>query len=59
MWLSDRDFLHLMDCCLTAPLKEPLLIVNGMSANTDMRWDLTTARTKLGYAPRDDVNTLR
>lgn len=56
MWLSDRDFLQLMVCCLTAPLPEPFLIVNGMSANTGMRWDLSSARTILGYAPRDDVN---
>ncbi|MDP1797983.1 MAG: NAD(P)-dependent oxidoreductase [Planctomycetaceae bacterium] len=56
MWLSDRDFLHLMDCCLTAPLPEPFLIVNGMSANTGMRWGLTTARTVLGYHPRDNVH---
>ncbi len=59
MWLSDRDFLHLMDCCLSAPLLEPFLVVNGMSANTGMRWDLTTARTLLGYRPQDDVNAPR
>lgn len=55
MWLSDRDFLHLMECCLGAPLPQPFLIVNGMSANTGMRWDLTTARNVLGYSPFDDV----
>jgi uronate dehydrogenase len=59
MWLSDRDFLHLMDCCLTATLPEPFLLVNGMSANAGMRWDLTTARTVLGYRPRDDVHSTR
>jgi NAD+ dependent glucose-6-phosphate dehydrogenase len=59
MWLSDRDFLHLMDCCLNAPLPEPFLVVNGMSANTGMRWDLTTARSVLGYRPQDDVNAPR
>lgn len=57
MWLSDRDFLHLMECCLTAALPEPFLIVNSMSANTGMRWDLTAARTILGYRPEDDVNS--
>ncbi len=56
MWLSDRDFLHLMECCLTAALPERFLVVNGMSANTGMRWDLTTARTILGYSPQDDVH---
>jgi len=56
MWLSDRDFLHLMECCLSAPLPERFLIVNGMSANSGMRWDLTVARTRLGYRPLDDVH---
>lgn len=55
MWLSDRDFLHLMECCLCASLSSPFLTVNGMSANTGMRWDLTAARSVLGYAPLDDV----
>ena len=55
MWLSDRDFLHLMNRCLTSQLPEPFLVVNGMSANTGMRWDLTTARTVLGYSAQDDV----
>lgn len=59
MWLSDRDFLHLMECCIAAPLSEPFLIVNGMSANTGMRWDLTISRTVLGYSPRDDVHARR
>jgi uronate dehydrogenase len=55
MWLSDRDLVQLLECCLTASLPEPFLLVNGMSANTGMRWDLTTARTRLGYQPQDDV----
>lgn len=59
MWLSDCDFLHLMDCCLSASLPEPFLVVNGMSANTGMRWDLTTARTMLGYSPQNDVHNPR
>jgi len=59
MWLSDRDFLQLMECCLTARLPEPYLVVNGMSANTGMRWDLTRAREILGYVPQDDVNGVR
>jgi uronate dehydrogenase len=57
MWLSDRDFLHLMECCLVASLPEPYQIVNGMSANTGMQWDLTTARTMLKYSPQDDVTS--
>ena len=35
------DFLHLMDCCLSAELAEPFLIVHGMSNNSGMRWNWT------------------
>jgi len=56
MWLSDGDFLQLMECCLSADLPEPFLIVNGMSRNTGMRWDIDSTARVLGYQPRDDVN---
>ena len=59
MWLSDRDFLHLMDCCLTAKLREPFLIVNGMSNNSGMRWNLTDPEEAIGYHPQDDVERRR
>lgn len=55
MWLSDRDYLHLMDRCLVAELPERFVIVNGMSANTGMLWDLEPTRRILGYQPLDDV----
>jgi uronate dehydrogenase len=57
MWLSDRDYLHLMERCLSAGLDDSrYVLVNGMSANTGMRWDLTDTWRRLGYTPRDDVN---
>jgi nucleoside-diphosphate-sugar epimerase len=55
MWLSDRDYLQLMDRCLVAELPEKFVIVNGMSANTGMPWDLGPGRRLLGYEPQDDV----
>lgn len=55
MWLSNRDFCQLMECCLIADLPERFVVVNGMSANTGMRWDIEPARRLLGYQPRDDV----
>ena len=55
MWLSDRDYLHLMDCCLSAELSERFVVINGMSANTLMRWDLSETKRLLGYEPQDDV----
>ncbi len=56
MWLSDRDYLQLMDRCLSAELPEKFVIVNGMSANTGMPWDLEPGRRTIGYEPQDDVN---
>jgi uronate dehydrogenase len=55
MWLSDRDYLHLMECCLTASLSRRFLIVNGMSDNSGMAWDLADTKELLGYRPQDDV----
>jgi uronate dehydrogenase len=55
MWLSNRDFCHLMERCLVADPPRRFVVVNGMSANAGMRWDLTAARRLLGYEPLDDV----
>jgi NAD+ dependent glucose-6-phosphate dehydrogenase len=55
MWLSDRDYLHLMDRCLVSELPEKFVIINGMSANTAMPWDLEPGRA-IGYEPQDDVS---
>lgn len=55
MWLSNRDFCRLMECCLRADPSIRFAVVNGMSANTGMRWDLTATRELLGYEPLDDV----
>ena len=56
MWLSNRDFCQLMERCLLADLSTRFAVVNGMSANTGMRWDIEYTRRLLGYEPRDDVN---
>jgi hypothetical protein len=55
MWLSNRDCCQLLECCLRADLPAPFAVVNGMSANTGMRWDLESARRLVGYEPQDDV----
>ena len=54
MWLSNGDYCRLIERCLRAELPAPFVVVNGMSANTGMRWDLTVTRM-LGYEPQDDV----
>ena len=55
MWLSNRDFCQLMERCIEADHSIRYAVVNGMSANTGMRWDIEHTRRFLGYEPRDDV----
>lgn len=54
-FISARDFCHLIDCTLTAKLKEPFLLVNGISNNTFPRLDIDQARVKIGYCPQDNA----
>lgn len=53
--LSKRDMCQLIDCCLTAELKEPFLLVNGVSNNRFPRMDISQAYFDIGYAPQDDA----
>jgi nucleoside-diphosphate-sugar epimerase len=55
MWLSNRDFCHLVECCIRADPGLRFAILHGMSANTGSRWDLEATRQLVGYAPQDDV----
>ena len=55
MWLSNRDYCHLMERCILTDSGPPFAVINGMSANTGMRWDLVHTRQLLGYDPQDDV----
>lgn len=56
MWLSDRDFCNLMERGIEADLGETrFAVVNGMSNNIGMRWDIEYTQQLLGYAPQDDV----
>jgi uronate dehydrogenase len=56
MWLSNRDYCQLMEKCLLADPALPFVVLNGMSANTGMRWDLEATRRLVGYEPQDDVS---
>lgn len=55
MWLSNRDYCNLMECCIEADPALRFAVVNGMSANTGMRWDVEHTRRVVGYVPQDDV----
>lgn len=57
MWLSNRDFWMLMSRAIladSAGWPEPGVVVNGMSANTGMAWDLEYGRRLIGFDPQDD-----
>ena len=53
MWLSDRDLCHGME---RAALAEdvPFAVLNLMSDNPGMRWDIEQTRRVIGYMPRDN-----
>jgi uronate dehydrogenase len=55
IWLSDRDFCQLMEKCIRAAVPPGFHVINGMSANTGTRWDLSAARKLVGYEPVDDI----
>ncbi len=52
MWLSDRDFLHGVDVAATAPNID-FAVLNLMSDNPGMRWDISDTKSLLGYSPQD------
>ncbi len=56
MWLSNRDMCQLMELAITVP-KEPksFLVINGMSDNQGMVWDIEDTSAILGYRPADSL----
>jgi nucleoside-diphosphate-sugar epimerase len=58
MWLSNRDFLQVFTRALTADATlwpARALVLNAMSNNRGMPWDLAPTRHYLGYTPQDDA----
>jgi len=56
MWLSNTDLIRLFDCAVEAEIEDRLyVLVNGMSRNHGMRWDLSDAAELLGFLPEDDA----
>jgi hypothetical protein len=52
MWLSDRDLCQAMErAVLVADV--PFAVLNLMSDNPGMRWDIEETKRVIGYAPRD------
>jgi NAD+ dependent glucose-6-phosphate dehydrogenase len=56
MWLSNSDLVRLFDCAVEAEIEDrSFVLVNGMSRNHGMRWDLSEAAELLGFLPVDDA----
>ncbi|CAN5806294.1 NAD(P)-dependent oxidoreductase [soil metagenome] len=55
MWLSNQDFGNLFEHCIEADPALHFAIVNGMSANANMRWDIEHTHKLVGYAALDHV----
>src|SRR5579871_5042078 len=52
LWLSNDDLVDLFESAVEADLGDrTFLVVNGMSNNRGMRWDLSEATEILGYEP--------
>lgn len=55
MWLSNQDFCQLMEKCMLAHLPKPFVILNGVSANKSMVWDIEEAHKLVAYRPMDGL----
>ena len=55
MWLSDRDYCQLLQRCIDADPALRWAIVNGMSGNEGMPWEIQTAADLIGYVPQDGI----
>jgi len=52
MWLSNRDLCHAMERAVVVE-NLPFAVLNLMSDNPGMRWDIETTRQTIGYQPQD------
>jgi NAD+ dependent glucose-6-phosphate dehydrogenase len=52
MWLSDRDLCNAMERGVLAD-GVGFAVLNLMSDNPGMRWDIDSTRRAIGYAPQD------
>ena len=50
MWLSNEDWARAVECACLNPF-QGAAVVNIMSENAGMRWDLSEARDTIGYIP--------
>ena len=55
MWLSNGDFLSCFTAAVGAPgVPGELQVLNAMSKNTGMKWDIAPTEAALGVKAKDD-----
>ena len=57
-FISERDVVQLLACCITAELPPGYHVVHGVSDNRYKRLSIAATRQLVGYAPQDDGFTL-
>ncbi|MDX6748518.1 NAD(P)-dependent oxidoreductase [Geminicoccaceae bacterium 1502E] len=53
MWLSDRDLCSAFELAVDAPQELRFEVLNLMSQNQGMRWDIESTKRVLGWQPQD------
>lgn len=53
-WISTRDLIHLIACCIEADDDLKYLTLFGISNNRDKYWDIDYLADLIGYRPQDD-----
>lgn len=54
MWLSNRDYCQVVEKAILVENVQ-FAVLNAMSNNTGMKWDLSETRRVLGYEPQDNA----
>ncbi len=55
IWISERDMIQLMRCCIEADDDRKYMNLYGTSANTDNYYDISYLEQEIGYKPQDNA----
>lgn len=58
IWISERDMLQLVKCCIEVDQGTKYLNLYGTSANSDNYYDIKYLEELIGYTPQDDGTQL-
>lgn len=58
IWISERDLLQLVTCCIEASEDRKYVNLYGTSANTDNYYNIDYLAEEIGYIPQDDATAV-